>query len=50
VTVASDGDWTGAASNVGVAGAVASTVEVNPRKIPPAAHTVTIASTAAVKR
>jgi len=50
VTVASDGDWTGAASNVVVDCAVASAVEVNPTKIPTAAHTVTIASTAAVPR
>ena len=48
MTVASDGDWTGAASNVVVDGAVASAVDVNPTKIPTAAHTVTIASTAAV--
>jgi hypothetical protein len=50
VTVASDGDWTGAASNVVVDGAVASAVDVNPTKIPTAAHIVTIASTAAVPR
>jgi len=51
VTVASDGDWTGAANNVAVDGAVAATaVEVNPTKIPTAAHTVTIVSTAAVTR
>lgn len=50
MTVASDGDWTGAARNVGVAGVVATAVEVNPTKIPKAVHTVTTASTAAVTR
>ena len=50
VTVASDGDWTGAASTVADDWAVASAVEVNPTKIPTAAHTVTTASAAAVTR
>ena len=49
VTAASDGDWTGAATNVGVDG-VATAVEVNPMRIPTAAHIVMIASTTAVTR